>query len=70
MIDVRVGRLKGAVALETPPPLNIQEHRPNHGKRRPFAAEQELVQIGDLADDFEVLLTHIPDPGSSDQVGN
>jgi hypothetical protein len=43
---------------------------PTRASGAPFAAEKELVQIGYFADDLEVLLTHIADPGSADQVGN
>ena len=50
--------------------LDIDQCGANHRERRPLAAEQELVQVGVLAEDSQVLLPDVAHPRAAYKIGD
>jgi hypothetical protein len=57
-------------AVKASAALDVHQDRPYHFETVPLAAEQELVQVGRLAEDIKILLTHVPEPCAPDLVSN
>lgn len=56
VIDVSGLRRQRLAAVKAAPSLNVDQNRMNHGQRRPFAAEQEFVQVSVLTQYAQVQL--------------
>ena len=55
-------------AIEALASVEIQQHRTDRGETGTLAAEQELIEIRDLADQIQILLADVTRPSSVDEV--
>ena len=70
MINIGVGGLKRAVAVKNIGPAEGPKVPGGPQPRPPFRFQKKFVKVGNLADDFEVLLTDVARPGATDKITN
>jgi hypothetical protein len=60
VIHVRRSARDCRPAVEAPATLEIHQDRSDKGQVVPLTPEQEVVEVGRLAEHVKVLLTHVP----------
>ena len=70
VVDVSGIGFKRRMAIEAAAGLNVQEYRADGCEKSPLTAEEEFIQIGNLAENIQVLAANVTSLCSSYKIRN